>query len=222
MNIFEQGKAMSITNFFFIKVGDEVQGTYIGKREKDENGNYERDPKYGNEIITYEFQTPSGIVNVPFSYKTKLGKVMRIHEEMAHVNFGQIIGIKFVEKGANGVGDFKNIKVFADKKYIDEGWVKAHANGSNDSGLGANAQPNQPSTPTDDGFGAFGEKKTEPEPFISEGSSVEAKLKAISELAKTKLGVIDPARIKDVVMEKTELAFIQSNYVKIIQILKNL
>ncbi len=34
MNIFEEGKSLSVAPFYFKEIGDEVQGTYIGKREK--------------------------------------------------------------------------------------------------------------------------------------------------------------------------------------------
>ncbi len=52
-------------------------------------------------------------------------------------------------------------------------------------------------------------------------ASPEAKLRSISDLAKTKLGIIDPESIKEKVMEATGLAFLEVNYDKIIESLTN-
>lgn len=215
MNIFEQGKTLTIEPFYFKNIGDEIQGTYVGKRDADDHGVFEKD-SYGHDLITYELQVQGGIKNVAFTATKK------IHNDMTHVKFGQVIGFRYVKDGTfmlNGKPtSFKDVKVFADEKIVDTAWLKAHADGSNDSGLGINSQP----VSKDDGYGAFGEKPVEEEAFLSEGSSVEAKLKAISELAKTKLGVIDPAKVKDAVMTATEMAFIPVNYFKIVQALTNL
>lgn len=213
MSIFDQAPALSVAPFYFKEIGDQVEGTYIGKREKDADGNYERD-NFNNEIITYELQVPDGIKNVSFTLSKK------INEDMKHVKFGQIIGFKYVSKDKfmkNGKEtEFKNIKVFADPKIVDKEWVAMHADGTSDSGAGAVAHGQ---SQADKDFDSFGAEPTNDEPFVSESSSPEAKLKAISELAKTKLGVIDPSAVKDAVMTATSLAFLPVNYMKIIEIL---
>lgn len=219
MNIFEQAKPLSIAPFYFKEVGDEVQGTYIGMRGRGTDGNYERD-NYNNEIITYELQVSDGIRNVSF------GITKKIHDDMKHVKFGQIIGFKYMNRGTfmkNGKEtEFKNIKVFADEKIVDTEWLKMHSGGAtNDSGAGI--LPVDPAVKID--FGVFnGPVETivmADEPFASESSSPEQKLKAISDLAKSKLGIIDPSVLKEKVMEATGMAFLPVNYDAIIANLSN-
>lgn len=217
MNIFEQGKALSVAPFYFKEVGDEIQGTYIGKRGMDENGHYERD-NFNNEIITYELQVPDGIAEVAFTITKK------INDDMNHVKFGQIIGFKhtgmqsYKDKRTGKISEFKNIKVFADPKIVDAEWLAMN------EGVGEIVKPSKEGIETIDmdkknqaNFNAM----TANEPFVSESSSPEAKLKAITDLAKDKLGVIDPNILKDKVMEFTGLAFLEINYMAIIKSLES-
>lgn len=151
MNIFEQGKALSTSNFYFKNVGDQVQGTYVGKRTG------ERD-NFDNEGTYYELQVPDGIVNVFFTASKK------INQDMDHVKFGQVIGFKYVSRDKflkNGREvEFKNIKVFADPKMVDQGWLDMHDGGKvNDSGIGKIVTEDKPKG--DAGFGVFGDDNNE-------------------------------------------------------------
>lgn len=219
-DIFAQGKTFGASNFYFKEVGDQVQGTYIGKRtgEKD---------NFGNDVITYELKVPDGVANVSFTTTKK------INEDMNHVRFGQIIGFKFVSRDKfmkNGKEtEFKNIKIFADAKIVDQDWLNQHEGGkTNDSGSGKVVIPQAQA-----GFGAFddpyetdpltGQKLEKPIEVMEMGdeTSPEGQLKQIADLARTKLGVVDPTTLKEKVMEATELAFIPTNYEKIIEALKD-
>ncbi len=203
-NIFEQGKAVSVEPFYFKEVGDSIQGTYVGKRtgEKD---------NFGNEVIVYELKTESGTIkNVSFTVSKK------INDDMNYVRFGQIVGFKFLSRDKfmkNGrETEFKNIKVFADPKIVDQDWLNTHEGGSkNDSGVGMIETEKMIDL---DGFAAE----------LSNGvdiTSPDFQLKKIADLAKTKLGVSDPLVVKDKVMETTGLAFIPANYSRIIELLED-
>jgi len=201
-DIFKQGKEVSVAPFYFKEVGDQVQGTYIGKRvgEKD---------NFGNDVIVYELKTEDGIKNVSFTTSKK------INDDMNHVRFGQIVGFKFISKDKfmkNGrETEFKNIKPFADPKIVDQEWLDSHEGGKvNDSGIG---MINTDNTANLDKFmeDLEGVDLTNPD----------HQLKKIADLAKSKLGVTDPTLTKEKVMEVTGLAFLPVNYAAIIQILDN-
>lgn len=210
MNIFDEVKPLSIANFYFKEEGDQVQGTYIGKRvgEKD---------NYGNEVTVYEIQTEDGIKNVPFTSTKK------INEDMNHVHFGQIIGFKhegmktFTKNGKPT--QFKDIRIFADPKIVDKAWMTIHADGSNDSGAGAVKEEGKKES-LDELVDFM--KDAGPSPYDKPSVTPESQLKTIAELAKTKLGVNDPLSIKEKVMESTALAFLPINYAKIIESLTNM
>lgn len=235
VNIFSEGKTVSVEWFYFKNIGDQVQGTYIGKLVglKD---------SFGNDQIVYELSTKTGIKRVGFRTTQKINK------NMDYINFGQIIGFKFVSKDKfmNKVlkkeQEYKNVQVFADAKIVDQEWLDSQKNGrvENVSHEGGDVSADQPEpgeeAPTPEitpdpvkGWGDF--ETTIPEEPAEEpvkkavakkAKTVEEKLVEIAELAKTKLSVIDPNKVKEAVMEATELAFITSNYDKIITALKAL
>lgn len=201
-DIFSQGKQISVAPFYFKEVGDQVQGTYIGKRTDEKDS-------FNNDVIVYELLTSDGIKNIAFTLTKK------IHEDMNHVKFGQIIGFKYISKDKfmkNGKEtEFKNIKVFADAKIVDKEWLDSHKGGKvNDSGAGLI------NTDNSDNLDNFMKDLETPE-----GSKTDHQLKKITELANQKLHITNPLEVKDAVMEKTGLAFIESNYTKIIELLEN-
>ena len=101
------------TFFKFEKVGDAVQGTYIGKMPAQ--------GKWGPQII-YSLQDKQGAIwNVSFN-KSKTIVIDRMNE----IRFGQIVGFKFDETRPTDKGnDAKIIRIYADPKFIDHEWLAA-------------------------------------------------------------------------------------------------
>ena len=236
MNIFESGKTISVEWFYFKAIGDQIQGTYIGKLVglKD---------SFQNDQIVYEILTKTGIKRVGFRVSQKINK------NMDYINFGQIVGFKYVGKGKfrNKITgkdmEYKDIQVFADPKIVDQEWIDSqkmgrvevvpkNVEGSNYVEQSEGEDGEEVSVPVIEadnvkGWGDFETAIPTETPATAPvvkatKKTVEEKLVEIAELAKTKLSVIDPSKVKEAVMEATELAFISSNYDKIITALKAL
>lgn len=111
VNIFDEAKPGVF--FKFEKVGDSIQGTYIGK--------IKGRSKF-NEQIIYIIQDKSGNVwNVGFPINRGI-----IHERMNSILFGQIVGFRLDEMRPTDKGnDAKIIRIYADPKFIDKEWLKA-------------------------------------------------------------------------------------------------
>ena len=218
VDIFEQGKVLSIQQFYMKDpsepvenpemYGPKIQGTYIGVEKDVEVGSLKY-PVIGNR---YLLSTPEGIRWVGFSSKK------RINDDMKMVKPGQIIGFQHFGKSKMKDGtEFNNIKVIADPRIVDEAWLKMNPAGTVEIPSSINSDTPEKRLEKEwdnDGKGN--------EPFVSESSSVEVKLKAITDLAKEKLGVIDPMQVKDKVMDATNLAFVPANYYAIVTALEKL
>lgn len=209
VNIFESAKEKEMPSWASFKnPGDNIQGTYVGCIKGQIDG-------YGNEQIIYQLLGTDGkVTNVGFGLNKKF-----IISEMEQVKFGEIVGFKFKAwvTVKNKMGKETNVKDYAiyhDPKIVDATWIKENAG-------------NMPSVTVSSGdedkkkiekeFENYGKKPVDDVPFSSEGSITnEDKLAVINKLASDKLGVTDPAQVKDIVMEKTALAFIVGNYDKII------
>jgi hypothetical protein len=111
VNIFDEVKQG--TFFKFDKVGDSVQGTYIGKMPAM--------GKFGPQVI-YILQDKEGAVwNVSFNTTKKI-----VTDRMDSIRFGQIVGFKFDETRPTDKGnDAKIIRIYADPKFIDHEWLAA-------------------------------------------------------------------------------------------------
>ena len=111
VNIFDEVKQG--TFFKFEKVGDSVQGTYIGKMPAM--------GKFGPQMI-YSLQDKQGAVwNVSFNTNKKM-----VIDRMNEIRFGQIVGFKFDETRPTDKGnDAKIIRIYADPKFIDHEWLAA-------------------------------------------------------------------------------------------------
>lgn len=111
LNIFDEVKQGQF--FKFEKVGDAVQGTYIGKSRAM--------GKFGEQVL-YILQDKEGNVwNVPFGLTKTI-----VHDKMDGVKFGQIIGFKFDESRPNDKGnDAKIIRVYENPKFIDRAWLSS-------------------------------------------------------------------------------------------------
>lgn len=111
VNIFDEVKQG--TFFKFEKVGDSVQGTYIGKMSAE--------GKFGPQMV-YSLQDKQGAVwNVSFNKNKKM-----VIDRMNEIRFGQIVGFKFDETRPTDKGnDAKIIRIYADPKFIDHEWLAA-------------------------------------------------------------------------------------------------
>lgn len=194
----------------FEKVGDSVQGTYVGFRNGVDG--------YGNEQTIYHLWNRASNTLYFVGVRNTKKPVL---DRMAKVAFGQIVG--FIYSGDKQTkdkkGTFKNIDVREDPKFIDKEWMedqKARA-------LISGGQPT-PMVISDDEsdidrkFDEMTSDDSEEEedvPFHSE----EELLKKIADLAKTKLGAT-PADVKEKVMEATNLPFLKANYEEIVERLK--
>ena len=219
MDIFKQGKSISVSWFYFKNIGDQVQGTYTGRTPKPVKDNF------GNDQIVFFLQTPEGITNVGFKPYSRAVKSMEF------VRPGQIVGFKFTGRDTSfnkKLGKditYKVIAVYADPKLIDAEWIANHPDGLGDVAI---AEGSSPAEDDDDegtpaGFGNFDNPVPAENPIDSVKSlPVEEVLRQIAEIAKNKLGAIEATQVKEKVMAATGLAFLPVNYMKILEILKTL
>lgn len=102
--------------FAFKKIGDAIQGTYIGKRDM-------MSQMYGVMQTIYILSDINGkIWNVAFNKE----RATITHERMSGIRLGQIVGFKFEdEKAATKAGykPTKIIRIYADPKYVNQAWL---------------------------------------------------------------------------------------------------
>ena len=118
IDIFNSAKPQDGEFFKFKNVGDQVQGTYVDKREATDT--------FGNQQTIYVLQTPEGkIWNLGFRQTSVI-----VHERMNGIRFGQIVGFRFDEerdsKKQPGV-KAKIIRIYADPKLVDAAWLEQRA-----------------------------------------------------------------------------------------------
>lgn len=205
VNIFETAKEKTMPEWAkFVNPEDKYQGTYVGKILGQKDG-------YGNEQVIYQLLQDDGrVVNVGFGLNKKL-----LHQEMASVRFGQIVGFRY--KGTITVKDKfgkpVNVKEFAthqDPKIVDEKWLADNKDNMPEAvrvfdDVGATAKSLDEEFPDENNV-----------PFSSPGSLTnEDKLAVITKLAKDKLGATTDLSVKEKVMETTGIAFIPVNFDKI-------
>lgn len=198
-SIFDEKNKVNSPFFSFKKIGDKVEGTLIDKRVV-------MNKLSGKEQIVYDIRTPDE------SYYTVGGKP-GIDSQMKRVALGQIVGFEFVaeKKNTGGLDPTKIIQVYANRKIVDEEWIKER------------------DETTDDNIDieeAFGNKPTQMQDTVGEDSepehTVDGYLEEIKMLATAKLGVKNDEELKSKVMEATGLAFIDANLEKLIEVLKDL
>jgi hypothetical protein len=106
--------------FYFKEVGDEIQGTYIGKSEgldnfKNEQFIYVLKERGTGEIWNVGVRKTSNVVN----------------DEMAKVQFGQLVGFKFEEERNSKLsptGKSKIIRVAHRSDLVDTEWLQSQRN----------------------------------------------------------------------------------------------
>ena len=181
------------------EVGQEICGTYVGKSEP-------INTKYGQNFL-YEIQEDDGNIKKCWARKN-------ITDVMKLFKFGVRVKIKFVEAIPSKKGnDFKDIKVFGNAKVMNEEWVEAQGQSvsTEEAEEIINGSEEEP-TKTED--------KSEA-PFLTESEKKKLIIQ-ITELATSKLGATDGEDVKNKVMQSTELAFIDQNLSKIIEMLSEL
>jgi hypothetical protein len=215
IDIFSSGKSSEVEWASFKEIGDSYQGTYIGK--------YKAINKYNQSQTIYELLDAAGkIIKVGVLDTKKI-----FHNVMDHVFLGQIVGFKYTENkpSKNGTGnDTKIIAIWQDPKIVNQEWIDrqkelSQINKAELIGATSMEETEGDEDPTGDGWGAFGTPtKADEQPVEAPTvNELDAKLKLISELAQSKIGVSGDANvIKDKVMEVTGLAFLPVNYDKII------
>jgi hypothetical protein len=127
-----------------------------------------------------------------------------IDMQMKHIKLGQIIGFEFtkiIPATRPGYKPTNVIQVYADEKSVDEKWLM---------------EQEEVST-----TGEASEATVSEQPAQAELTTDE-KLKEINNLAVTKLGAKDAESVKQLVMEKTGLAFIEANLGIILETLQQL
>lgn len=186
VDIFERVPEPDRPNYFkFEKIGDSIQGTYVGRNDNSVNS-------YGapQTLVTLKMKDGENMTVSIRHSKIGLLKVLDT------AKFGQIIGFKFTGEKANpGKQATKFIRLAHDPSVVDEEWLKEN------EGKYTNPTPMNP-TPA-----AAPITTTANVP----ASDNEAKIKQIISLAKTKLGAVDEESVKSKIMEKTGLAFINVN-----------
>lgn len=244
VDIFSQGKQINSEWAKFEKIGDAAQGTYIGKRKAIDS--------YNNSQIIYELLQDNGVIvnvgvreaKVKFHQQmetVQLGQIIgvKLTQQLPNQK-GNPTNILSIFADPN----IRNEEWIARQKEAKEMMTGDGDNVEDHVELGGpDVDPNQPiavttppangqvqatrvaATPTP-GMGqagptGMGTAQLPDVPFESAPTDAD-KTKNIFELAQAKLGVNDPMAIKDAVMEKTGLAFIPSNFDKIIDTLRQL
>lgn len=215
----------------FKGVGDTIQGTYVDKFHSTDG--------YGNPQTVYQVQKDGVLYNVAFR-----DAKFDIHQDMSTAKLGQIVGFKYVEdrKIVNRKKQTVTVKIFRaahDPRAVDKEWIEKHPNveftGERPRFSKDTLNPPVSGAAFVERTLSENDRKAE-EDFQSLGSSpassvirtapssisAEDKLAVITKLAKDKLGVVDETVLKDRVMEATSVAFIPTNYDKIIAALNSI
>lgn len=174
------------------KIGDKIQGTYIGKHQK-------FNQLTGKEQWIYELQTEDGEF---FNIGGKTG----IDAQMAHIKLGQIIEFRFVAIKPStkpGLSAAKIIQIMAKKDLVDTKWLQEQEQNTT-----SNTTLNVEEVAKEFGGTVLSE------PFPTD------KVATIEELAIKKYSLIDKSQVIATVQEKTGLAFVDINYDTIIAKLK--
>lgn len=192
INIFDIVPEPERHDFFkFEKIGDSVQGTYIARNDNSINS-------YGAPQTLVTLKKKDGAL---ITVSIRHGKVGLL-KVLDGVSLGQIIGFKFTgEKpsvSGSGRQPTKFIRLAQDPKIVDEEWLKEQVNPQRTVFVA----PVTFTAPT-----------TIKPVFVptSNPSTNDEKIKRIIELAKTKFNATDETSVKQQVMEKTGLAFININ-----------
>jgi len=201
MTIFNDDNKVKSNWFQKNKIGDSIEGTYIAKR-------IVMNQLRGKEQIIYELKAADGqfwnVGGGDPNAKFPAG----IDIQMRNVKLGQVIGFKYTEDKPSttvGMNPTKKVQVFANPDIVDEEWLKQQ---DDENAIEGGIDPD---------FGVS--DKTVLKAFEKMDEATDDMIGHINKLAEEKLGAITPEEVKDMVAEKTGLAFIEKNLDKIVEAL---
>lgn len=175
------------------EVGVSIQGTLTRKFEQNNSAS-------GEIQQCYELKTEDGeFCNV--------GGKPAIDAQMRNVKLGQIVKFQYIEERPSKIATknaAKIVQVFSNKEAVDKEWLQEQET------LNVNDDSN------DAPIESLGQEVKELKANDVFPDSLDDKNAKIIVLAKEKFGVIDDTKVKEVVMEKTGLAYIDSNLDNII------
>lgn len=211
VDIFSETKPFATKWASFKKVGDAVQGTYIGSRRGQDG--------FGHDQVIYELldKDTNEVINVGLNLTKKL-----LHQRMQSVKLGQIVGFKYtsdkeiVNKKTGTKATTKIIDVWADSKFIDQEWIdqNKHVIDSPHTDYSPSAISSSEDAEMDRRFNEMTEDSDDEED--DQLFSEEMYIDKIFELAERKFGKMDKDSAKEKVMEVTNLPFIKNNYEEIL------
>jgi len=199
---FTEKDAVSAGFFSFKKIGDTIQGTFVGRSQKPNNY------KPGEMQQIYELITEGGNIVL-------IGGKPGIDIQMQGKKFGQIIEFKFISEQPNkdaSKSATKIIQVFADSKVVNKEWLEQNARQTE----GEESEEPTVEPIVEEGVDVDEALKSATDDVVAD------KLSVIGTLAKEKLQVTDIKDVKIKVAEVTGLAVIAMNYDKIIETLRAL
>ena len=194
MSIFDESNKITGSFFTFKKIGDEMEGTFVDKRQVPDKLNA------GQMQWIYEFKGADGAIIL-------VGGKKGIDMQMKNVRLGQVVGMRYERDIPNPNKAMKPthvIQVYANPNLVDKDWLdNREAQGTQNE---IEVTPLPQADPVADAVALF--------------DSPEEKLEKIMTLAEIKFSV-KGAEAEKAVMEKTGLPFLESNYDEILEKLKN-
>lgn len=222
MTIFTDENKVKNNFFKFAKVGDEVEGTLVGKRQVPNQLS-----KTGELQWIYELLTDGEEL-------WNVGSKSAVDVQMRHVKLGQIVGFRYIEERQAtrpGMSNTKIIQVFANPKRVNKEWLLQHeselmSGGEVEEG-GVVVESENNGVDIEKVFSEEEKKQAsstvlKPGAAVVQNASENPKIAEIAELMKTKFGVTDPITMRTQAMSATGLAFLESNLDKILEKLKAL
>jgi len=185
----------------FKEVGDRFEGTLVGKRTI--TNKIDGSPQIIYELIDSEKKT--------WLYGSKKA----VDAQLRFVKLGQIIGLEFVEKRASseiGRSPTHIIQVFANPKIVNSEWLEEKE--MLDKLGGEIVEETSEKLPD---FSADNSN----EPFTSVNPKTTV-LSEIKKIAKEKFGPSTDDELYNLIMDKTKIAFNESNYSQILEELKKI
>jgi hypothetical protein len=215
-NIFDAVEDKPRNFFKFEKVGDQVQGTYVGRNDNSVDG-------YNNPQTLVELLQKDGTVYTVSVRHNKVG----ILKELDSIMLGQIIGFSFTGTKENpGRSATKYIRIIHDAKFVNQDWInKQKLKQANMAAPVPTATTTAPASieqigelNVDDIFPSAEKAPVAPITPMSDSD----KIREIANLAKAKLGAVSAEDVKTKTVEKTGLEFSPLNLDIILEKLKAL
>lgn len=198
MSIFDESNKVAGSFATFKKIGDQVEGTLVDKRQTPDKMNP------GKMQWIYELKGTNGEIIL-------VGGKPGIDMQMKNVRLGQVIGMRYEKDKPStnpALKPAKIIQVYANINVVDEEWLKEReTEDSLEPVEDIEALPSQASTdPVEDAMELF--------------DSPTEQLEKIYTLAEIKFGIKDQDEAQKKIMEETGLPFLENNFAEILTKLK--